>query len=435
MSWREELRRRTFSPEGRRVVGLVSGSHFLNHMFLVLLPPVFGVLATEFDVSLAELGLAVSAMSLSSTAFQLPFGYLSDTVSRTVTMVAGLLTGAAGVFVVAVAGSFPALLAGQVLVGAGIGAHHPANYPLMSDATAEDRRAWAFSVHGTAGHLGYGAAPALIVAVISIPGRTWRDAFLVVAAVTVAYALLSLVVLTRYVADDVTRGGRAAGSDGADDGPRSAKAPLRERARDQFLSLVRSPAVMALTVLALIVAMAGWGFRSFTVVLLTDGYDFGLTTANTVLSVMFVGSAVATLASGLLTDRYSAPAIIVPSYAFVLVAAVAIGSLLVPPAVAAVTVVLGASAQVMGNPPRSKLLDNLSAGADLGVNFAVITVGVTLGGTIAPTLFGVLIERLGFWAAFYLIGAFALLGAAIVVAIVRTYDTSAGAGRAAASDD
>lgn len=429
MSWREELRRRTLSSEGRRAVGVVSGSHFLNHMYLVLLPPIFGILAVEFDVSLAQLGLAVSVMSLTSTAFQLPFGYLSDTVSRTVTLVVGLLAAAGGVFLVAVAGSFPAVLVGQVLVGVGIGAHHPAHYPLISDATSDHNRAWAFSVHDTAGHLGYGAAPALIVAAIALPGQTWRDAFLLIAVVTVAYALLSLVVLMRFVSDDATQGGRT--GEGAD----RETAPLVARAREQLSSLARSPAVLALTVMALVVSMAGWGFRSFTVVLLTDGYGFGLATANTVLTVMFVGAAVATLASGLLTDRLSAPTIIIPAYAFVLVSAVVLGSLFVPPAIAAVTVVLGASAQTMGNPPRNKLLDNVSAGADLGVNFAVITVGVTLGGTIAPPLFGALIDVLGFWAAFYLIGAFALLGAGIVVAIVRTYDTSAVAEPAAATDD
>lgn len=436
MPLREELRRRALSPQGRRVVGVVSGSHFLNHMFLVLLPPIFGLLAIEFDVSLAELGLAVSVMSVTSAAFQIPFGHLSDAVSRTVTLAVGLGAAATGAFVLAVAGSFPVLLLGQALIGVGIGAHHPAHYPLMSDATVEDNRAWAFSVHDTAGHLGYGAAPALIVAVIAVPGRTWRDAFLIIALVSLGYALFSLVVLSRFVADDVTRGGRSGeGPDDSSATPEATKPPLVERARDQLLSLVRSPPVLALTLLALVVSMAGWGFRSFTVVLLTDGYDYGLATANTVLTVMFVGSAVATLVSGILTDRLSAPAIIIPAYAFVLVASVAAGSLMVPPIVAAVTVVLGASVQTMGNPPRNKLLDNLSAGRDLGVNFAVITVGVTLGGSIAPPLFGVLIDALGFWAAFYLIGAFGAVGAAIVVAIVRTYDTRPGTAEAAPTDD
>lgn len=430
MSWREELRRRTFSPQGRLVVALVSGSHFLNHMFLVLLPPIFGLLATEFDATLAELGFAVTVMSLTTTAFQLPFGYLSDNYSRTLTLVVGLAAASAGVFVIAVAGSYAELLAGQTLLGIGIGAHHPAHYPLLSAATREHNRGWAYSVHDTAGHLGYGAAPALIVTATSLPGRTWRDAFLLVALVSGAYAVLSLLVLSHNVSTDVTKGGRSEPSTDSEERP-----PLAARAREQVLSLVRSPAVLALTIFALVASMAAWGFRSFTVVLLTDGYSYGLTTANTALTLMFVGSALATLVSGILADRYSAPAIIIPAFVVMLIAAVVAGSLLVSPIIAAVAVVVGASAQSMANPPRNKLLDDLSARNDLGVNFAVITVGVTLGGSVAPPLFGGLIDAFGFWAAFYLVGALGLLGAAVVLGIVRTYDVSIGPVPGVTSDD
>ena len=417
MSWRQAVRQRALSSEGRRVVGVVSGSHFLNHMFLVLLPPIFGILVTEFDASLAELGLAVSVMSITSTAFQLPFGYLSDNYSRTLTLFIGLGSAAAGVFVIAIAGTFTVLLAGQALVGVGIGAHHPAHYPLMADATSEDNRAWAFSVHDTAGHLGYGAAPALIVTVSAIAGRTWRDVFMLVAVVSVVYALIAVVVLSRGVSKEVSAGGRS-----GDSTESTEKKPLGQRIRTQLRSLVQSPAVLALTLLALVASMSGWGLRSFSVVLLTDGYSYDLTTANTVLTLMFVGSAVATLISGLLTDRLSATTIIVPAYLALGVGAVVAGSLSIPPLLAALGIVFAASAQSMGNPPSNKLLDNLSERADLGVNFAIITVGVTLGGSIAPPLFGALIDWAGFWAAFYLIGGFGVLAIAIVIAVVRVYD-------------
>jgi MFS family permease len=386
-------------------------------MFLVLLPPIFGILVTEFDASLAELGLAVSVMSITSTAFQLPFGYLSDNYSRTLTLFIGLGSAAAGVFVIAIAGTFTVLLAGQALVGVGIGAHHPAHYPLMADATSEDNRAWAFSVHDTAGHLGYGAAPALIVTVSAIAGRTWRDVFMLVAVVSVVYALIAVVVLSRGVSKEVSAGGRS-----GDSTESTEKKPLGQRIRTQLRSLVQSPAVLALTLLALVASMSGWGLRSFSVVLLTDGYSYDLTTANTVLTLMFVGSAVATLISGLLTDRLSATTIIVPAYLALGVGAVVAGSLSIPPLLAALGIVFAASAQSMGNPPSNKLLDNLSERADLGVNFAIITVGVTLGGSIAPPLFGALIDWAGFWAAFYLIGGFGVLAIAIVIAVVRVYD-------------
>lgn len=429
MSWRDAIDRRSFSPEGRRVVGVVVGSHFLNHMFLVLLPPIFGILVFEFDASLAELGFAVTVMSLVSAALQVPFGNLSDNYSRTLTLFVGLVSASAGAFLVAIAQDYTGLLVGQAMIGVGIGAHHPAHYPLLADATTTDNRGWAYSIHDTAGHLGYGAAPALIIAVTAFPARTWRDAFLLVAAVTAMYAVFSALVLTRSVSDTVTRGGRS-DAESTGDGR-----PLHERVRDQFRSLIRSPAVLALTLLALVASMAGWGFRSFTTVLLTDGYAYGLTAANTALTLMFVGSAIATLVSGLLTDKLSATTIIIIAYLGIAGMAVVAGSQLVVPILAAAAIVLGASAHSMANPPRNKLLDNLSARADLGVNFGVITVGVTLGGSIAPPLYGWIIESTGFTAAFYLIGVFGVLGAGLVVAIVRTYNTDPEAGAPTPADD
>lgn len=418
MSWREQIRRRTFSPEGRRVVAVVSGSHVLNHMFLVLLPPIFGILAIEFDASLAELGFAMTVLALMNTVFQIPFGYLSDNVSRTLTLFLGLALAGVGVFVVAISGSYLELLVGQAITGIGIGAHHPAHYPLLSAATRPENRGWSFSIHDTAGHLGYGAAPALIVSLVAFPGQTWREAYLLLAAVTGGYALLSLLVLSRSVGDDVTRGGSRSET------ATSQQPPLLERARTQLAALVNSPAVIALTIFALAVSIAGWGIRSFTVVLMTDGYAYDLTIANSILTVMFVGSAVATLGSGLLTDRLSATVIIIPALVFVALATALAGSLLIPSVLAAALIVVGASIHSMTNPPKNKLLDNLSNSGDLGMNFAVLTVGVSLGGSIAPPLFGWLIDVFGFTVAFYLVAAFCLLATGIVAVIVRLYDMS-----------
>lgn len=430
MSWRDEFRRRSFSPEGRRVVAVVSGSHILNHMFLILLPPIFGILATEFDASLAELGFAMTILGLANTGFQIPFGYLSDNVSRTLTLFVGLASASVGVLVVALSGTYLELLAGQALIGVGIGAHHPAHYPLLSAATMPENRGWGFSVHDTAGHIGYGAAPALIVSLVAFPGQTWRDAYMILAFVTGAYALLSFLVLFRFVSDDVTHGEQT-----GEDTTATAKSSVLERVREQIRSLARSPAVLALTFLALVVSMAGWGIRSFTVVLMTDGYAYDLATANTILTIMFITSAIATLASGLLTDKLSATTIIIPTLVIVSITTVAAGSQLIPPLFAAIAIVVGASVHSMANPPRNKLLDNLSAQTDLGVNFAVITVGIGLGGSIAPPMFGWLIDFFGFWAAFYLVAAFSLLAAGIVFLIVRTYDTSPETGTVSTATD
>ena len=69
------------------VVALVSGSHVVNHAYLLLFAPAFPLLGAEFDVSVAALGLAVGLVSAVVTAGQLPLGYVSDTYSHAAVLV------------------------------------------------------------------------------------------------------------------------------------------------------------------------------------------------------------------------------------------------------------------------------------------------------------------------------------------------------------
>ena len=46
------------------VVGLVAGSHVVNHAYLLLFPPAFPLLAEEFGASLAALGMVYTGVTL-----------------------------------------------------------------------------------------------------------------------------------------------------------------------------------------------------------------------------------------------------------------------------------------------------------------------------------------------------------------------------------
>ena len=76
----------SLSKETTLAVGLVSGSQFINHAFLVLLPPILPILSKNLNVSIALLGLALGAQALVNTLFQLPFGYLADHYDRTIAL-------------------------------------------------------------------------------------------------------------------------------------------------------------------------------------------------------------------------------------------------------------------------------------------------------------------------------------------------------------
>ncbi len=405
------------------VVGLVSGSHVINHAYLVLFPPILGVLAVEFDVGLAALGVAMGLQAFVNTAFQLPFGYLADTYDRTLALELCLTLGALGAFVLALAPTFEWLLVGQAILGVGIAGHHPAHFPLIADSTPEDLRGRAFSVHGFAGNLGFGGAPLLIVAVMGL-GYSWRVAFALLGLFGLAYALLAFVVLTRFVDRSIRVPERSESTGGT---------PL-QRLRGGTEAVFDSTGILALGLFALVGSTAGWGITSFVVTLLEEGYGVAPNVASLTLSAMFGAGALLMLAGGDLSDRFSPGPVIVGSYGLLVVFVLALSSLAVPPVVAIAAAILAGSVTSLAIPARDTLADALSQRADLGRNFAIITIGIMVGSTIAPPLFGFVIETAGFRVAFTSIAGVAGLAVLITAWIVRTWGDGHGSESAVPSD-
>lgn len=412
--------------ESAVVVAVVSGSHVVNHMYLVLLPPIVGLLSVEFGLTVGTIGLAMGAVGLTNTTLQLPFGYLADTRSRTLALVASLAIGAVGAAITAFAQGFWWLVAGQLVIGVGVAAHHPAHYPLLADATPEHARGRAFSVHGFAGSLGFAAPPAIVAAVVGVPGLTWRHAVGLVAAVGAVYAVVAVLALRFGVPASVRR---------PPPRPEGTGRPLASRVRERLVDIGRSRVVLALALLALVTSVASWGLTSFAVVLLTDAYGVGVGAANLALTAMFVAGALAMLVGGSLTDRIAAGPVIVTAYAAVTVLLVVLAALVLSPLLAVVAVVLAGAVRATSGPARSKLADDASARDMVGQNFAVITIGIMLGGAIAPPLFGAIIDASGTQTAFFAIAAIAAVATGLTVVIVRAVEGGVVRPTAAPGDD
>lgn len=394
------------------VVGLVGGAEFVNHTYLVLFPPVLGLLAAEFDATLGMLGLAMGVQGATNAAFQLPFGYVSDTADRRLALALSMALSTGSVFLVALAPTYEVLLVGQALLGVGVAGHHPIHFPLLSAATPERLRARAFSVRGFLGSLGFAAPPAVVTAVVGLPGLTWRHAIGLIGLVGALYTVGMLFALYRYVDDGVAT---------PDPGTRADGLGLRERLRTELAAAVASPAILALAFLALVSATASWGVTSYAVVLLRTGYGLPLDVANLALSALFVASAATKLLGGDLTDRFAAGPVIVASYASVALLLAVLASLAVSPWVAVAAVLLVGGFRSLGGPARSKIADVLSPSAHLGRSFAVITVGTMAGSAVAPPLFGAVIERAGLGVAFLGIAGITAGAVVVALAVLRMY--------------
>lgn len=404
------------SRESKLVIGLVSGSEFINHTYIVLLPPILGLLAADFRVSLALLGVALGARGAATAAFQLPFGYVSDHYDRTIGLGLSLGLGSLGALLTAVAPDFRSLLAAQVLIGVGIAGHHPSHFPLLSEAVAESYRARVFSVRGFAGAIGFGVPPLVFTAVLALPGTSWRHGVGLLGLLGLAYGLVAVVLIRRYVSEAVRV------PDPADRAEPAFGTSITEKVRAELRSLAASPPVLALGALTFVTAVVTNGFRTFIVVHLTDGYGLPLATANLTLTAVFVVGAVVMLAGGYLADAIPSGTVLLSVYAVVAVLTAVIASLAIPALLAMLVAIVIGGVRSGAAPARNKLVDRFAPGGAIGQSFAVMTIGMMLGGTVAPPVFGYLIEAAGLRVAFLAMAAVMAVGVAFAAVIVARYD-------------
>ncbi|WP_254278973.1 MFS transporter [Haloarcula marina] len=396
--------------QSRLVVGLVGGSHLVNHAYFMLLPPIFGPLKADIGVTDAQLGIALGVVGVVVTALQLPFGSLSDSRSRTSVLAISLTFGAVGAILTATAQSFAWLLAASVVTGVGIAGHHPAHYPLIGAATTEDTRGRAYSVHGFTGALGFAAPPA-VVATASTLGVDWRVAIGAIAVVGAVYGAGCLLAFDRYVDAAITHP--------TNERTRESDEPLPTRIRRELRTLLSSPPIVALTVLWFVTSMAGWGIKQYTATLLSSGYSLPEATANFAVSAMLVTGAVLIFAGGWLTDRYSPGPVLVGGYAALVAVAglLALGTL---PTLGALALVLVLSATVDGSrPARASLADSLSTADSAGKNFGLLTVGISGGAAVAPPVLAVVVERAGVEAAFWAVAAIGVVAIALTAGVLH----------------
>src|SRR6266550_7818055 len=80
----------TFGRDAR-VNALLGARHFLSHFYQLCLPPLFIAWQQAFDVSFAELGLAMAVMSAAAAVMQTPMGFLVDRYGARPFLIGGTL--------------------------------------------------------------------------------------------------------------------------------------------------------------------------------------------------------------------------------------------------------------------------------------------------------------------------------------------------------
>jgi MFS family permease len=387
-----------------RILLLIGTGHFLSHFYMLCLPPLFLVWRAEFDVTYAELGLAVALMSAVTAALQTPVGFLVDRHGARPYLVGGVLLMALSIAAMAVAPGYWAILVLAILSGVGNSVIHPADYAILGASIDKSRIGRAFAMHTFTGNLGFAAGPPVVAAMLLV--MDWRPALLILGLLGVP-VVLGILWQSRILQDQ------------AKPKDRSGQMGGRE--------LLMSRPILLFFGFFLLSSMAGSAIQAFSITVLGKLWGTPVAVASLALTGYMAGATAGTLVGGWYADRSRrhAPFIIVLTAAaaglLLVMGLVPMPEWLLPPVALVAGLALGSS-----RTPRDVMLKEASPPGQMGKVFGFVSSGLPLGGAITPVPFGFMID-LGL--AWLVLPA----AAALLVLSLLCMGSAAGAARQAAA--
>lgn len=362
-----------------KVIGLISAGHFFSHFYLLSLPPLFVFLQRDFEISYVALGLTMTGYNLIGGLLQAPVGFLVDRIGARLLLLLGFGLNAAAIGLIGVADGYWMLLALAVLAGIGNSVFHPADYAIMSGAVSEAKVGRAFGIHTFSGFFGGSVAPLTMAALAALWG--WRAALIIVGAA-------GLVALAVMAANSAVLGQAAPG---AKRGP----APVNDGggARRGW-ALLLTPAMLLFFALFCAVTFTTGGVYSFTINGLIDLHGTPYALANAALTGFLFTSSLGVLLGGFLADRFGRHDLVATVALVIAASAIVVPAYVALPPVALVAV-LSLSGLAFGTvqPARDMMVRAITPPGEMGKAFGFLSVGMSVGGSIAPVIFGWIMDN------------------------------------------
>jgi FSR family fosmidomycin resistance protein-like MFS transporter len=170
------------------VLGALSFSHLLNDLISSLVPAIYPMLKTSFDLDFAEIGLITLTYQLTASLLQPVIGRYTDRRPLAYSLPVGMGFTLTGLLLLSRAPSFLVVLLAAALIGTGSSVFHPES-SRIARAASGGQHGFAQSLFQMGGNAGQALGP-LLAAIIIMPRGQPSIAFFALVAV------LAIVVLT-----------------------------------------------------------------------------------------------------------------------------------------------------------------------------------------------------------------------------------------------
>jgi len=355
-----------------RVNALLGAGHFLSHFYQLCLPPVFIAWQQAFDVSFAELGLAMAVMSAAAALMQTPMGFLVDRYGARPFLVGGTLLMTLSIAGMGFATAYWQIVVLALISGVGNSVIHPADYAILSGSVG---RAWlgrSFAFHTFVGHIGFAAAPPATAALMLLFG--WRGALIFVGLLGLP-VVATILWQSRILVDQARRPQR------------------RAETALSGTGLLFSRSVLMFFAFFMVSSMAGAGIQSWLITILHQVHGLDVAAASSALTGYLVGMTGGVLVGGWVadrTDRHLPFVVILTIGSAALLLLIGVVSLAELPTIAvlfAAGIMIGAS-----RTPRDVMVKDAAPPGQIGKVFGFVSSGMSLGGAIMPVPYGMIID-------------------------------------------
>ena len=281
-----------WSRADRELVGLVSFSHALQHVYVAVLPLTYPLAVVEFHTSYTALGLLLGVVAAVGGFLQGAAFVYERVSARLVLSLQNVLMAATAVMI-AVAPNFGVFGAGRFLGAVVSSPQHPVGNAVLARAFPE-RSGTVLSWHTTGGNVGTLVVP--LIASLIIARWGWRTAVFVAA---LPIALGGLVLWMRMRRATPESRPHAAG-----EGSTSVRQVLRTRGA-------------AVVLVASTIAAGGRGLgvvNGYVPAYLASGLHLDQLLVGVIFTVVLAGSVAGPVASGIVADRIGRWVVVVITY-------------------------------------------------------------------------------------------------------------------------
>ncbi len=393
----EAIGARSIRPVESRLIAGVCAAHMMSHYYMLMLAPLLAFIRDDFDVSYTELALALTVFNVVSGVLQTPVGFLVDRIGARVVLLVGLFLSSISFAIAGIVDSYWVFIAMYGLAGLGNTVYHPSDYSLLSRHAPSDRLSQVFSYHTFAGMVGSAIAPVTLLYMQSQFG--WRGAY-------IGAAIFGLIVLFALIAQPEPAADTAADTGHGKKTPSKSPTDLV----DTGWRLLLSPPILLNLAFFVLISVMGSGLNTYLVVALGALHATPPAVANMALTSLLSMSAVGVLVGGILAGRTARHATVaalgltVGGIVTALVALFDFGPVLL-------IVIMGFSGFCAGitYPSRDMLVRSVTPPGAYGKVFGFVSTGFNIGASIAPIMYGMLMDHGEPRAVFFVSAAVSLL--------------------------